>query len=114
MRSKRAKVLHRAGGMALVEHVVRGRRRRATRTHHRRDGPSGRGSGGAARTARRRLRRARPSRKAPATRSPVAARTAPDIRAELLMVLYGDTPLLSAATLQRLRDRQADPMPPRR
>jgi bifunctional UDP-N-acetylglucosamine pyrophosphorylase/glucosamine-1-phosphate N-acetyltransferase len=106
MRSKRAKVLHRAGGLALVEQVVAAARTLAPYGHivvvtgHqaevveellqplgigfvRQDGQKGTGHALAS------CRDAVP-------------------HDGLLTVLYGDTPLLTAATLGRLRDAQTD------
>jgi bifunctional UDP-N-acetylglucosamine pyrophosphorylase/glucosamine-1-phosphate N-acetyltransferase len=106
MRSKRAKVLHRAAGLALVEHVVGAARSLAEPqstivvTGHqaaeveallrptgvrfvRQDPP--RGTGHALECCR------------------AALENVPG----LLMILYGDTPLLSAATLERLHEVQA-------
>ena len=106
MRSKRAKVLHRAGGLALVEQVVAAARtlapygRIVVVTGHqaelveellqplgigfvRQDGQKGTGHALAS------CRDAVP-------------------HDGLLTVLYGDTPLLTAATLGRLRDTQTD------
>lgn len=105
MRSKRAKVLHRAGGMALVEHVVGAARavapverivvvtghqaadveallRPAGVSFARQDPPKG--TGHALECCRGLLEQA----------------------PGLLMVLYGDTPLLSEKTLERLRESQ--------
>jgi bifunctional UDP-N-acetylglucosamine pyrophosphorylase / glucosamine-1-phosphate N-acetyltransferase len=103
MRSKRAKVLHRAGGRALVEHVVTAARaltpanRIVVVTGHQAAeveallAPQGvgfvrqkeqKGTGHALACCRRRLAGL----------------------GGCVMVLYGDTPLLSAATLTRLRD----------
>jgi bifunctional UDP-N-acetylglucosamine pyrophosphorylase/glucosamine-1-phosphate N-acetyltransferase len=105
MRSKRAKVLHRAAGLALVENVVGAARSLAEPqstivvTGHqaaevealleptgvkfvRQEPPRGTGHA---------LERCR-----------AALENAPG----LLMVLYGDTPLLSPATLEHLRDEQ--------
>ncbi len=105
MRSKRAKVLHRAGGLALVEHVVAAAREIAAAerivvvTGHqsadveallrptgvsfvRQDPPLG--TGHALACCREKL----------------------ETSSGMLMVLYGDTPLLSAATLQRLFETQ--------
>ncbi len=112
MRSKRAKVLHRAAGLALVEHVVGAARSLAAPestivvTGHqaaeveallqpagvkfvRQEPP--RGTGHALECCRATLER-------------------PEglLAQELLMVLYGDTPLLSAATLERLREEQTN------
>jgi bifunctional UDP-N-acetylglucosamine pyrophosphorylase/glucosamine-1-phosphate N-acetyltransferase len=110
MRSKRAKVLHRAGGLSLAEHVVQAaggvapRERIVVVTGHQADAvedllePLGvrfarqveqRGTGHALLCAREQLQQADPKQNG------------------LLMVLYGDTPLLSAATLKQLRDLQA-------
>jgi bifunctional UDP-N-acetylglucosamine pyrophosphorylase / glucosamine-1-phosphate N-acetyltransferase len=118
MRSKRAKVLHRAGGMTLIEHVSAAARAVASAesivivTGHQAEhvenilGPMGvrfvrqteqKGTGHA-------LECARLAVTIPVT-SPVA--TSPENGDGLVMVLYGDTPLLSAATLKRLRDAQA-------
>src|ERR1700693_2336802 len=105
MRSKRAKVLRRAGGLALAEHVVAAAReiakpeRIVVVTGHqaadveallrpigvgfvRQEPP--RGTGHALACCREKLESA----------------------AGLLMVLYGDTPLLSASTLKRLHESQ--------
>jgi bifunctional UDP-N-acetylglucosamine pyrophosphorylase/glucosamine-1-phosphate N-acetyltransferase len=105
MRSKRAKVLHRAGGLGLAEHVVNAARAVASAerivvvTGHqaadveallrptgvsfvRQDPPQG--TGHALACCRERLEEA----------------------SGLLMVLYGDTPLLSASTLEYLREAQ--------
>lgn len=106
MRSKRAKVLHRAGGLALVEHVVTAaaavapRERTIVVTGHQAEEVEAilaaygvgfvrqfgqRGTGHALAACRDRLQSL----------------------GGLLMVLYGDTPLLSPATLHRLRDAQS-------
>ena len=111
MRSKRAKVLHRAGGLALVEQVVQAAlgvappARIVVVTGHQAEAvedllrPTGvrfarqveqRGTGHALMCAREQLEQADPKHDG------------------LLMVLYGDTPLLAAATLKKLRDAQAD------
>ena len=110
MRSKRAKVLHRAGGRAMVEHVVAAARaltaadRIAVVTGHQAEeveallSPLGvgfvrqtepRGTGHAVACCRERMASSE----------------------GLLMVLYGDTPLLSAATLVRLREAQVESNP---
>jgi bifunctional UDP-N-acetylglucosamine pyrophosphorylase/glucosamine-1-phosphate N-acetyltransferase len=106
MRSKRAKVLHRAGGLTLVEHVVAAAtavappERITTVTGHQAEeveavlAPLGtgfvrqigqKGTGHALAACKERL----------------------ENLDGLLMVLYGDTPLLSPVTLQRLRDLQS-------
>src|SRR5258708_33650296 len=103
MRSKRAKVLHRAGGLSLIEHVVQAARSVAPADHivvvtgHQADAveellaPLGvrfarqveqKGTGHALMCAEK-----------------VCAPKAAD-RKGLLMVLYGDTPLLAASTLK--------------
>ena len=104
MRSKRAKVLHRAGGLALVEQVVAATRTIAPNivvvtghqaelvedllrpqaiTFVRQDGQKGTGH------------------------ALLSCRDAVPHEG-LLTVLYGDTPLLTAATLERLRATQTD------
>ena len=109
MRSKQAKVLHRAGGLSLVEHVVRAAGAVTTRdrivvvTGHQSDTveallkPMGvrfarqvqqKGTGHAVMCAREQLHQADPKQEG------------------LLLVLYGDTPLLSAAALKQLRKVQ--------
>jgi bifunctional UDP-N-acetylglucosamine pyrophosphorylase/glucosamine-1-phosphate N-acetyltransferase len=106
MRSKRAKVLHRAGGLTLVEHVAAAAATLAPPdriiavTGHQAEevevvlAPLGigfvrqagqKGTGHALAACRERLQNLD----------------------GLLMVLYGDTPLLSPVTLQRLRDLQS-------
>jgi len=106
MRSKQAKVLHRAGGMALIECVVEAARQIAEPgdivcvTGHQSDqvqallAPQG-------------LRFARQHEQKGTGHALKCAQE--EIAAEdgLLMVLYGDTPLLTAKTLLRLRDTQA-------
>jgi bifunctional UDP-N-acetylglucosamine pyrophosphorylase / glucosamine-1-phosphate N-acetyltransferase len=110
MRSKQAKVLHRAGGLSLVEHVVQAagavtpRERIVVVTGHQADTveallePMGvrfarqvqqKGTGHAVMCAREQLHQADPKQDG------------------LLLVLYGDTPLLSAAALKQLRDTQS-------
>ena len=110
MRSKQAKVLHRAGGLSLVEHVVQAasavtaRDRIVVVTGHQADTveallePMGvrfarqvqqKGTGHAVMCAREQLLEADPKQEG------------------LLVVLYGDTPLLSAATLKQLLKAQA-------
>jgi len=110
MRSKRAKVLHRAGGLTLVEHVVQAARavtapaRIVVVTGHQADeveallAPSGvrfarqieqKGTGHALMCA-------------------IGKMDKLDAKSSgLVLVLYGDTPLLARATLEQLRDTQA-------
>ena len=110
MRSKQAKVLHRAGGLSLVEHVVlaagavTSRDRIVVVTGHQADTveallkPMGvrfarqvqqKGTGHAVMCAREQLQKA-------------------DAKQDgLLLVLYGDTPLLSAAAVKQLREVQS-------
>ncbi len=106
MRSKRAKVLHRAGGLSLIEHVVQAARSVAPSdqivvvTGHQADaveellGPLG-------------VRFARQVEQKGTGHALLCARGEMTRKSGLLMVLYGDTPLLSAATLKELRDAQA-------
>lgn len=106
MRSKRAKVLHRAGGLALVEQVVAAARtlapygRIVVVTGHQADlveallQPLGIGFA--------RQQEQRGTGHALASCRDVVPHDG------LLTVLYGDTPLLTEATLERLRDTQTD------
>jgi len=106
MRSKRAKVLHAAGGMALIEHVVLAAGAVAPPTAivavtgHQADkvedllAPRG-------------IRFVRQSEQKGTGHALACCHGSVETEG-LLMVLYGDTPLLSAATLLRLRDTQAD------
>ena len=106
MRSKRAKVLHQAGGLTLIEHVVQAARsvappeRIVVVTGHQADAveellaPLG-------------VRFARQVEQKGTGHALMCAREAVPRKAGLLMTLYGDTPLLSAATLKQLRDAQA-------
>jgi bifunctional UDP-N-acetylglucosamine pyrophosphorylase/glucosamine-1-phosphate N-acetyltransferase len=107
MRSKQAKVLHRAGGMALVESVVEAARELAEPedivcvTGHQADQVE-------ALLAPRDLRFARQQQQKGTGHALVCAQGALTGKQDgLLMVLYGDTPLLSARTLLRLRNKQA-------
>jgi bifunctional UDP-N-acetylglucosamine pyrophosphorylase/glucosamine-1-phosphate N-acetyltransferase len=105
MRSKRAKVLHRAGGLALIEHVTSAAREIAPPdriiavTGHQAEevesllGPSG-------------IRFVRQQRQNGTGDAVSVCRDAAGQNDGLLMVLYGDTPLLQASTLVRLRDAQ--------
>src|SRR5271166_656713 len=107
MRSKRAKVLHRAGGLALIEHVVVAARAVAPAgriivvTGHQADEVE-------ALLAPRGVQYARQTEQKGTGHAVACCR---DLCADLaggLMVLYGDTPLLSPATLILLRDAQAN------
>jgi bifunctional UDP-N-acetylglucosamine pyrophosphorylase / glucosamine-1-phosphate N-acetyltransferase len=107
MRSKHAKVLHRAGGLSLIEHVTAAARAIAQPedivavTGHQAErveellAPLG-------------LRFARQTEQKGTGHALECARAAISHKDGLLMVLYGDTPLLTAATLTRLRDFQAN------
>jgi bifunctional UDP-N-acetylglucosamine pyrophosphorylase / glucosamine-1-phosphate N-acetyltransferase len=106
MRSKRAKVLHRAGGLALVEQVVAAARTLA---------PYGRivvVTGHQAELVEELLQPlgigfARQQGQKGTGHALASCRDAVS-HDGLLTVLYGDTPLLTAATLGRLRDAQTD------
>ena len=106
MRSKHAKVLHRAGGMALVEQVVSAARTLA---------PYGRivvVTGYQAELVEELLRPlgigfVRQQGQKGTGHALASCREAVP-HDGLLTVLYGDTPLLTAATLERLRDTQAN------
>jgi len=98
--------LHRAGGMSLVEHVVAAARAVAPAgnlvviTGHQAEDveetlvPTG-------------VRFARQTEQKGTGHALACARASLAHEDGLLMVLYGDTPLLSAGTLMRLRDEQA-------
>ena len=106
MRSKRAKVLHRAGGLTLVEHVVHsamavaeGGRIVAVTGHQAAEveallGPCG-------------LEFVRQAEQKGTGDAMAACRGKLENGGGRVMVLYGDVPLLSAATLIRLRDTHA-------
>lgn len=106
MRSKRAKVLHRAGGLTLVEHVVSAApavappERITTVTGHQAEeveavlAPLGTGF-------------VRQVGQKGTGHALAACHAKLENFDGLLMVLYGDTPLLSPVTLQRLRDLQS-------
>ncbi len=106
MRSKQAKVLHRAGGMALVECVVEAARQFAEPedivcvTGHQSDQVQ-------ALLAPRNLRFAVQHEQKGTGHALKCAQQEIAAKDGLLMVLYGDTPLLTARTLLRLRDTQA-------
>jgi bifunctional UDP-N-acetylglucosamine pyrophosphorylase/glucosamine-1-phosphate N-acetyltransferase len=113
MRSKRAKVLHRAGGLTLVEHVVQAARavaapeRIVVVTGHQADdveallGPSG------VRFARQIEQKGTGHALMCAIESLEKLEKLDTKSSGLVMVLYGDTPLLGRATLKQLRDMQA-------
>lgn len=106
MRSKRAKVLHRAGGLSLIEHVVQAARSVAPSdqivvvTGHQADAVE-------ALLAPLGVRFARQVEQRGTGHALLCAHEEVTRKSGLLMVLYGDTPLLSAATLKDLRDEQA-------
>ncbi len=106
MRSRRAKVLHRAGGLALVEQVLDSARavapanRVVVVTGHQANQvedllePHG-------------VRFVRQVEQKGTGNALACCREAISRNSGLVMVLYGDTPLLSGDTLRRLRDQQA-------
>ncbi len=106
MRSKRAKVLHQAGGMALVEHVVGAARAVAPPenivvvTGHQAEQVE-------SVLAASRVRFARQTEQKGTGHALACARESAPI-SDLVMVLYGDTPLLSQGTLLHLRNTQAN------
>lgn len=109
MRSKRAKVLHEAGGMALVEHVVEAAL--AVAPASRIVVVTGHQAEAVEKTlAPRGIRFARQSDPQGTGHAVMCARQALEAcdprHSGMLMVLYGDTPLLSAATLKRLEETQ--------
>src|SRR5580693_7643925 len=110
MRSKRAKVLHRAGGMPLIEHVIAAARAVApaesivTVTGHQAEQVESVLAHSGVRFVRQIEQKGTGHALECARSSLETSATSGD---GLVMVLYGDTPLLSAATLVRLRDMQA-------
>ncbi len=106
MRSKRAKVLHRAGGLALIEHVVQAASRITSPQHitvvvgHQAEqvesllAPHG-------------VRFAKQAEQKGTGHAVMICRDALATQGGLLVVLYGDCPLLTSATLQALVDQQA-------
>jgi bifunctional UDP-N-acetylglucosamine pyrophosphorylase/glucosamine-1-phosphate N-acetyltransferase len=110
MRSKRAKVLHRAGGMTLIEHVIAAARAVApaesivTVTGHQAELVEKALVNSGVRFVRQTEQKGTGHALECARSSLETSATSGD---GLVMVLYGDTPLLSAATLVRLRDMQA-------
>ncbi len=104
MRSRRAKVLHRAGGMTLVEHVVNAASRIAPEERivvvvgYQADGVK-------QALAHRRVRFAVQTEQKGTGHAVMAARDAVD-HAGSVVVLYGDCPLISPQTLERLVEDQ--------
>lgn len=106
MKSKRAKVLHRAGGLALIEHVVHTASRITSPEHitvvvgHQAEqvesllAPLG-------------VRFAKQDEQKGTGHAVMISRDALASQGGLLIVLYGDCPLLASATLQALVDQQA-------
>jgi len=106
MKSKRAKVLHRAGGLSLIEHVVRAARRIADASNitvvvgHQAEeverllSPVG-------------VQFARQTEQKGTGHAVMASRDSLAGRGGLVVILYGDCPLISPATLEELVDRQA-------
>ncbi len=106
MKSKRAKVLHRAGGLTLIEHVVEaatGITSAAQVTV-----VVGHQAGQVReRLASRGVRFVEQSEQKGTGHAVMACRAALGSEEGLVVVLYGDCPLLSRATLRELVDRQA-------
>ena len=106
MRSKQAKVLHRAGGLALVEHVVESalavapKERIVVVTGHQAEKVE-------ALLAPRGIRFVRQEGQKGTGHALASCAQMLDQQDGWLMVLYGDTPLLSAPTLLRLQHEQA-------
>lgn len=106
MKSKRAKVLHRAGGLSLIEHVVHAASRITAPDRitvvvgHQAEqvesllAPTG-------------VRFARQSEQKGTGHAVMMCRDALSSEGGLVAVLYGDCPLLASATLQQLVDQQA-------
>ena len=106
LRSKRAKVLHRAGGLALIEHVVQAASRITSPQHitvvvgHQAEqvesllAPHG-------------VQFAKQAEQKGTGHAVMICRDSLAAQGGLLVVLYGDCPLLTSATLQALVDQQA-------
>ena len=106
MRSKRAKVLHRAGGLALVEHVAAAAA--AIAPHDRIIAVTGHQAEEVEAILKPRgIGFVRQLEQKGTGHALAACREKLHSLDGLLMVLYGDTPLLSPATLHRLRDLQS-------
>lgn len=104
MKSKRAKVLHRAGGMSLIEHVVRSAS--AIASPERITVVVGHQAGEVeAEIAHLGVRFIHQKEQRGTGHALLACRETLETATGELMVLYGDTPLLTAATLERLIDR---------
>ena len=105
MKSRRAKVLHRAGGRSLIEHVVEAAHaitspeRITVVVGHQADQVK-------ALLKRTGVRFAEQTQQKGTGHAVLCARDVVSRDAELLMVLYGDTPLLSSATLGALAESQ--------
>jgi bifunctional UDP-N-acetylglucosamine pyrophosphorylase/glucosamine-1-phosphate N-acetyltransferase len=109
MRSKQAKVLHRAGGLALVEHVVAKARELAP--PERIIVITGHQAGDVEALLRPRgVRFVRQTEQKGTGHALACCRSGAGTE-ELLMVLYGDMPLLSSRTLERLRQAQIEKNP---
>ena len=113
MRSKRAKVLHRAGGLALVEHVAAAAAAVASPDriivvtgHQAEEVEATLRSGGGPRGQSQGIGFVRQEGQKGTGHALAACRERLQNQDGLLMVLYGDTPLLSPVTLQKLRDLQ--------
>ena len=105
MKSRRAKVLHRAGGLSLIEHV--GEAARAITAPARITVVVGhQGDQVKALLKRTGVRFAEQTEQKGTGHAVVCARDVVSRDGELLMVLYGDTPLLSSATLYTLAESQ--------
>jgi bifunctional UDP-N-acetylglucosamine pyrophosphorylase/glucosamine-1-phosphate N-acetyltransferase len=106
MRSKRAKVLHEAGGMALVEQVVDAAQ--AVAPHDRIVAVTGHQAEQVEALLKPLgVKFARQTEQKGTGHALICAHgSVPE--SDLVMVLYGDTPLLTSATLTRLRDTQAN------
>jgi bifunctional UDP-N-acetylglucosamine pyrophosphorylase/glucosamine-1-phosphate N-acetyltransferase len=102
MRSKRAKVLHRAGGLTMIEHVVAAAR--ALTSPDRITVVTGHQAGDVEELLRPQGVDFARQRKQKGTAHALACCRSQAARSRgLLMVLYGDTPLLASTTLETLR-----------
>ena len=100
MKSKRAKVLHRAGGLSLIEHVVRAASAIAPAEHDHHRGRVIRPNRSAALLAPSGVRFVDQKEQKGTGHALLACRESLASQAGFVVVLYGDCPLLSPATLR--------------
>ncbi len=107
MKSKRAKVLHRAGGLSLIEHVVQ-TAARVTTAHRITVVVGHQAEQVEAVLAPRGVQFVRQTEQKGTGHAVMICRDASASQSGLVVVLYGDCPLLTSATLEALIQEQAD------